>query len=84
MPDLAVVLLAHERDRVRLEPLRHRPIARHGHVAGQRLDLDLGAERQRAGAERAVHFRVGAQDRLDRPAAHVRLDPDLARDHVHL
>src|SRR5216110_874086 len=41
--DLAVVLLAHERRRVRLERVRHGRVARHGHVAGQRLDLDLGA-----------------------------------------
>src|SRR2546427_251741 len=84
MADLAVVLLAHERRRVLLEPARHRRVTRHGHVAGQRLDLDPGAECLRAGTQRAVHFLVGVQDRLDRPATHVRLDPHLARDHVHL
>ena len=53
-------------------------------VAGQRLDLHLGAERQRARAERAVHAHVGVQDRLDRLAAHVGLDAHLGGDHVHL
>ena len=39
-----------------LKQLGHAVVVEERQVAGQRLDLHLGAQRERAGAERAVHL----------------------------
>src|SRR5436309_1688005 len=84
MADLAVVLLTEQSGHVVLEVARHDRIAGHRHVARERLDFDLRAEGQGTGPERAIDLAVGVEDGVHRPPAHVRLEPHLARDHVHL
>ena len=66
------------------EALDQRRVAAHRHVAGQRLDLDLGAESERAGAQRAIDLAVGVRDGLEGLAAHERLQAHVGGDDVHL
>src|SRR5437867_3904534 len=82
MADLPVVLVAQQPRHRRLEAGGHRGVAAHRHVTRQRLDLDGGAERQRARPQGAVDLDVRVEDRLDRAATHVRFEPHLGRDHV--
>ena len=84
VPRLGDLVGAQARRRVGLEVLRHPRVVEEREVARQRLDLDLRPEGERAGAQRTVHAAVGVEDGVHRLAAHVGLDPHLARDHVHL
>src|SRR5881296_52485 len=83
VPGLAALAGAEQSLRISPERARHRRIGAQRQITRQGLDLDLGAEGQRAGSERAVDLRVGVADALERAASHVRLDARLARDDVH-
>src|SRR5213593_660844 len=84
VPSLAAGPQAEQGVGVLPEHACHRRVRAQREVPRQRLDLDPGAEGQRARFERAVDLRVGIADAFKGPAAHVRLEPRLARDDVHL